>query len=77
MEYGEIRLRIADILTERGISKNRICKDLDIPRPNFNRYYRNEFQRIDSLFLCKLCSYLHVGVGDLVEYVPPASDPRS
>lgn len=71
MEYGELRLKLMEIMTERGISKNRICKDLDILRPNFNRYYRNEFQRIDSLFLCKLCSYLKVGVGDLVEYIPP------
>ena len=71
MEFGMLILKLKDIMTERGISKNRICKDLDIPRQNFNRYYRNEFQRIDSLFLCKLCSYLHVDVGDLIEYIPP------
>lgn len=77
MEFGELNMKLKDIMTERGISKNRICKDLDIPRQNFNRYYRNEFQRIDSLFLCKLCSYLKVGVGDLVEYIPPEHTPDS
>ena len=38
MDYGTLSLRIDDILKEKGISKNQICKDLDIPRTNFNRY---------------------------------------
>lgn len=33
MTYGSLSLRIDDILTEKGISKNQICKDLDIPNP--------------------------------------------
>ena len=41
-----IYLRIEELLNERGISKNKICKDLDIPRGNFNRYCRGDFQRI-------------------------------
>ena len=58
MEYGRINFNLVDILTEKDISKNRICKDLDIPRSILNKYCRNEFQRIDSGLLCKLCSYL-------------------
>ena len=60
MQYGTLSLRINDILTMKGISKNQICKDLDIPRPNFNKYCRNEFQRLDVGLLCKLCFYLDV-----------------
>ncbi len=74
MNYGELRFKIMDILKERGISKNRICKDLDIPRANFNRYCRNDFQRVDALLVCKLCSYLDIGVGDLIEYRPAGTD---
>lgn len=37
-KYGELHLRINEILEEKGISKTRICKDMDIPRSNFNRY---------------------------------------
>ena len=36
-----LHLRIIELLSERGISKNRICKDWDIPRGNFNRYCRD------------------------------------
>lgn len=71
MEYGTIVFNIDEILRERGISKNQICKDLDIPRTNFNRYCRNDFQRIDAGLICKLCCYLDVEVGDILTYMPP------
>ena len=69
MDYGRLTLNIERILEERGISKNRICKDLDIPRANFNRYCRDDFQRLDAGLICKLCWYLDIEVGELIEYV--------
>ena len=71
MNYGAIKLQIDKILKEKKISKNRICKDLDIPRSNFNRYCRNDFQRIDAALLCKLCWYLEVDLNDLLVYQRP------
>lgn len=41
MDYGNLHLRINEILQEKGISKKQICKDLDIPRTNFNKYCRD------------------------------------
>ena len=70
MEYGSLHFRISEILHERGISKNQICKELDIPRTNFNRYCRDDFQRLDSNLICKLCSYLEIPIGELIEYRP-------
>lgn len=71
MNYGTLSLRIENILKEKGISKNKICKDLDIPRTNFNRYCRDEFQRLDSGLICKLCWYLDVEIGELIAYNRP------
>lgn len=71
MEHGTLSLRIDDILKSKGISKNQICKDLDIPRTNFNRYCRNEFQRLDVGLICKLCHYLDVEISELITYNPP------
>lgn len=71
MDYGKLTLHIDRLLQERGLSKNAVCKALDIPRTNFNRYCRNDFQRLDALFVCKLCHYLDIEVGDLFEYVRP------
>ncbi len=70
MNYGTLHLNITKILEERGISKNRVCKDLDIPRANFNRYCRDNFQRLDAHLLCKLCNYFEVEIGELLEYIP-------
>ncbi len=74
MEYGTLSLRIEEILKAKGISKNQICKDLDIPRSNFNRYCRDEFQRMDTSLICKLCYYLDVDIADLIIYNKPAGD---
>jgi len=71
MDYGTLTLNIERILKARGISKNQICKDLDIPRANFNRYCRNDFQRMDTDLICKLCWYLKIDAGELMEYTRP------
>lgn len=64
-----LHLKINELLSENGISKNRICKDLDIPRGNFNRYCRDEFQRIDVNLILKLCNYLSCEINELIEIV--------
>lgn len=62
-----VHIKIMELLKERGISKNNICKDLDLPRGNFNRYCRDEFQRIDANLLLKLCNYFDCGIEELLE----------
>lgn len=66
---GHLHMRINELLEEHKISKNTICKELDIPRGNFNRYCRDEFQRIDAGLICKLCEYFDCEVGTLIEYI--------
>lgn len=65
MKY--LHIRITELLQERGISKTRICKDLDLQRGNFNRYCRDDFQRIDANLIIKLCEYLNCDIADLLE----------
>lgn len=62
-----VHIKIMELLQEKGISKNQICKDLNIPRGNFNRYCRDEFQRIDANLLLKLCKYFNCEIEDLLE----------
>lgn len=71
MDFGKLTLNIEKILKEKDISKTKICKDMDIPRTNFNRYCRNDFQRLDASLLCKLCYYLDVEVSELITYHQP------
>lgn len=65
MKY--VHMKIMELLEENGVSKTRICKDLDLPRSNFNRYCRDEFQRIDTNLLIKLCEYFECNIADLLE----------
>jgi DNA-binding Xre family transcriptional regulator len=74
MDYGRLECNINRIITAKGISKNQICKALDISRTNLNRYCNNEFQRMDAGIICKLCNYLNVEVGDLITYIKPKSE---
>lgn len=71
MEYGKLHLRINELLEEKGISKNKLCKELDIPRTNFNKYCRDGVTRLDTNFICKLCWYLNIDVGELIVYNNP------
>ena len=64
-----VRLRIEELLEERNMSKNTICRDLNLPRGNFNRYCRGEFQRIDTGLIIKLCEYFDIEIAELIEIV--------
>ena len=70
LEMKYLHIRITELLQEHNISKTKICKDLDLQRGNFNRYCRDDFQRLDAHLLCKLCNYFEVEIGELLEYIP-------
>lgn len=65
-EMKHIHMRLNELLSEKEISKNQICKDLDLARGNFNRYCRDEFQRIDANLVIKLCEYFDCSIQDLL-----------
>ena len=64
-----VNMRLNELLVEHEISKNKICKDLDLARGNFNRYCRDDFQRIDANLIIKLCDYFECTIEDLLVIV--------
>lgn len=62
-----LHIRIVELLKEKKISKTKICKDLDLQRGNFNRYCRDDFQRVDANLIICLCNYLECELSDLLE----------
>lgn len=62
-----LHIRLEELLKERNISRARLCKDLDLQRTNLNRYYRNQFQRLDADLIVSLCKYLQCDISDLLE----------
>lgn len=66
---AHLHMRIDELMEATGRSKNQVCREMNIPRTNFNRYCRDDFQRIDANLVCKLCEYFSCEVGELIEYV--------
>lgn len=62
-----LHMRLEELLKEKGISRARLCKDLDLQRTNLNRYYRDQFQRVDANLVVRLCEYLGCELSDLLE----------
>ena len=67
MNDKELHIRIVELLKEKGISKTKICKDLDLQHGNLNKYCRDEFKRIDAKLIIKLCEYFECEISDLLE----------
>ena len=67
MNDKELHIRIVELLEEKGISKTRICKDLDLQHGNLNKYCNDKFQRIDAKLIIKLCEYFQCEISDLLE----------
>lgn len=65
MKY--LHMRLSELLKEKRISRAKLCRDLNLQRTNVNRYYRDEFQRIDANLIVRLCEYLDCEVADLLE----------
>lgn len=65
MKY--LHLRLQELLTEKGISRTKLCRELNLQRTNVNKYYRDEFQRIDANLIVRLCEYLNCDIADLLE----------
>ena len=56
-----------ELLQEKNISKTKICKDLNLQRGNFNKYCRDDFQRIDTNLIIKLSDYFQCSLSELLE----------
>ncbi len=65
MKY--LHLRLEELLREHNYTKKRVCSAIDVERTNFNRYYRDEFQRIDANLILKLCEFFDCEPGALFE----------
>ena len=70
-EYGEVRIKLAELLEQRGISKNKLSQRAEMQRTQINRYCKNDIARLDIVVLARLCTALECDISDLLEFVPP------
>lgn len=71
-EYGGIRIKLAEVLDSRGITRNRLGTLTGIKYGVIDRYYRAEsVERVDLDIFARICYVLNCKIEDLLEYEEP------
>ncbi len=71
-EYGRVRVKLAQVLDSRGITRNRLRALTGVKYDVIDRYYKGvRVEMADLDFLAKVCYVLDCRVGDLLEYERP------
>jgi len=72
--YGKIKIHLAELIEEKGLSKNKLSHRAEMQRTQINHYCNNTITRLDTDVLARLCTVLDCEVGDLLEFIPPESE---
>lgn len=69
VEYGKIKVKLDDILNERGITTYEISSRANVRFQTIKALRSNTASRIDFEVLAKICYVLSCKVEDIIEYV--------
>lgn len=71
-EYGQVRVKLAQVLDRRGITRNRLRALTGVKYDVIDRYYKGvRVEMADLDFLAKVCYVLDCQISDLLEYEKP------
>ena len=67
-----VRLRVAQLLRDRGLTAYQLAKDAGFTQPRAYRLASEDgtFDRLEQDALNRLCAFFDVQPGELLEYVP-------
>jgi len=68
-QYG-IVFKLAEVMKEKGYSKNKLCVKCNLRFETIQGYYKGNISRIDLYILSRLCKELNCNIQDLIEYRP-------
>lgn len=72
-DYGCVKVKLAQMLEKRQITRNRLKTLTGVKYDVIDRYYKGcSVVMADLDFLAKVCYVLDCKIDDLLEYVPPA-----
>lgn len=69
-DYGYIKIKLAELIKEKGISKNKLSHRAEMQRTQINQYCNGEVTRLDTAVLARICAVLECKIEDLLEFVP-------
>ena len=71
-DYGSVKVKLAELLQQRGITRNRLRTLTGVKYDVIDRYYKgNNIIMADLDFLAKVCCVLDCKIEDLLEYQHP------
>ena len=70
IKYGYIKIKLAELIEEKGISKNKLSHRAEMQRTQINQYCNNTVSRLDTAVLARICTALDCRIEDLLEFVP-------
>ena len=72
--YGSIKIKLTELIKEKGISKNKLSHWAEMQRSQINQYCNGEITRLDTAVLARLCTVLECKIEDLLEFIPPEKE---
>ena len=76
IDYGQVRLKLKEIMNEQNISINKLAFRAEMQRTQLKSYIKNDVQRIDISVLARLCYALECSLSDLIQYIPPDNNDK-
>lgn len=70
-DYGHVAVRLAELIEEKGISKNKLLHRAELERTQLNQYCNGKIIRVDLSVLARICNALDCKIEDILEYIPP------
>lgn len=64
-----IKFKLAQLMEEKGYSKNKLCVRFNLRFETIQGYYYGNISRVDLYVLASLCKELKCNVQDIIEYV--------
>ena len=69
-DFGYIKIKVNELIEEKGISKNKLTHRAEMQRTQLNQYCNGEITRLDTAVLARLCAALDCKIEDIVEVLP-------
>lgn len=68
LQHGKVKIKLDQLLKEKGISKTKFSQYAELQRTQLNRYCNNEVEMISLDVLARMCKVLECNVSDILEY---------
>ena len=68
MENNNIIFKLKNIMDEKKMSKNHLCKLTGLRFETIQGYYKGNISRVDLYVLSLLCKTLECRIEDIIEY---------